>query len=138
MADINQRRPDWRNRLIIYLHAAARRPFVAGEHDCALFLAGGVEAMTGVDYAERYRGAYSSTKAGLRLLQIDGFTDHVDLALCCLPSKPVSMAFEGDGAVIREGRVLSLGIVQGASIYVLRASGLGTVPLTAAAEALGV
>lgn len=132
------RLPDWRNRLIAYLQSSARKPLVEGEHDCALFLAGGVLAMTGVDYAENYRGAYSSTATGLRLLRTDGFTDHADFARAFLAPKPVSMALEGDGAVIREGRVPALGIVQGASVYVLRETGLGLVPLSAASEALEV
>lgn len=132
------RLPDWRNRLIAFLTDCAARPFVEGEHDCALFLAGGVQAMTGVDYAAPYRGAYRSTAEGLRLLRAKGFKDHVALARARLASKPVSMGFEGDGAVIREGRVPALGIVQGASVYVLRTTGFGIVPLAAASEVLEV
>lgn len=133
-----KRLPDWRNRLITYLHESARKPFVEGEHDCALFLAGGVHAMTGVDFAAAFRGKYTTTKGGLKLLREEGFVDHADLARQRLAQKPVAMAFEGDGAVIQESRVPALGIVQGAAIYVLRETGLGTVPLTFASEALEV
>lgn len=132
------RLPDWRKRLLVYLQAAARKPFEAGVHDCALFLAGGVQAMTGRDYAAAYRGQYTTTKAGLKLLRAAGFADHVDLAKSTLPAKAVSMGFEGDGAVIGDGPVPALGIVQGAGIYVLRREGLGIVPLTVAACVLEV
>lgn len=132
------RLPDWRSRLIAYLEHAARRPFEEGQHDCALFLAGGVQAMTGMDLAGTYRGRYQSTKAGLKLLRRDGFADHIALAQARLASKPVSMGCEGDGAIVPGGALPALGIVQGAAIYVLRDAGLGTVPLTAASDVLGV
>lgn len=132
------RLPDWRPRLIDYLHDCVRRPFAHGEHDCALFLAGGVQAMTGVDYAAPYRGRYTSLAEGLRLLRQDGFEDHAALARSALVSKPISMAFEGDGAIVMEARVPALGIVQGAGIYVLHESGLALVPLTRGVAALEV
>lgn len=132
------RLPDWRPRLVDYLHACVRKPFMPGEHDCALFLAGGVLAMTGVDYATAYRGQYDTIPAGLRLLRADGFEDHTALARSALPVKPVSMAVEGDGAIVLEGRAAALGIVQGAGIYVLQESGLALVPLTRGYIALEV
>lgn len=132
------RLPDWRTNLVAYLHEAARRPFEEGVHDCALFLAGGVQAMTSYDYAFEYRGKYTTTKGGLKLLRAAGYADHVDLARTALRSKPVAMACEGDGAVISDGSVAALGIVQGSSIYVLRSAGLGLVPLTAATYVLEV
>ena len=138
MTDRLTRYPDWRRRLIAYLESCARRSFQDGEHDCALFLAGGIEAMTGQDYAAGYRGAYTSLAAGLKLLRKDGFEDHVDLARRTLPMKPVSMAREGDGAIVTEMPLPALGIVQGSGVYVLRETGLGLVPLTAASAALEV
>ncbi|WP_375227494.1 DUF6950 family protein [Roseobacter sp. S98] len=133
-----QRHPDWRNRLIAYLTTCARRPFEPGKHDCALFLAGGVLAMTGVDFAAPYRGRYTTVAEGVRLLRRHDFADHAALARTSLVSRPVSMAREGDGAIVREGASPALGIVQGAGIYVLRETGLGLMPLTAAEDVLEV
>lgn len=132
------RLPDWRIRLIAYLEECARTQFEDGQHDCALFLAGGVAAMTGRDYATEYRGAYSTTTAGLKLLRKRGFKDHVALARHHLPAKPVAFAHEGDGAVVPGDAMDALGIVQGAMIYVLRVEGLGAVPLTDAQLVLRV
>ena len=133
-----RRRPDWRIRLIAYLERCARTPFEDGQHDCALFLAGGVEAITGHDYATEFRGAYSTTTGGFKLLRKRGFKDHVDLARHHLPTKPVAFAHEGDGAVVPTDGIDALGIVQGAMIYVLGEHGLGARPLTDATLVLKV
>lgn len=133
-----KRRPDWRARLIAYLARAAREPFAEGRHDCALFLAGGVEAMTGVDYAAPYRGRYTTTRGGLRLLRRAGFADHVALAARHLPECPPAFAAEGDGAAVETPEGPALGIVQGEGVYVPGPAGLAVVPLTTAARAFRV
>ena len=43
-----KRLPDWPERLSAYVEACRAMPFVWGEHDCVLFAAGAVEAVTGV------------------------------------------------------------------------------------------
>lgn len=133
-----RRLPDWRSRLIDYLADAARSPFEEGQYDCALFFAGGVQAMTGVDHAEAYRGRYSTTKGGLRILRKDGFDDHIALAAHYLPEKPVAFAAEGDGAVIPTPDGPALGIVQGEGVYVLSPDRMAIVPLVTATRAFGV
>lgn len=133
-----ERHQDWRTNLVQYLSEISRRPFSEGQNDCALFLAGGVAAMTGVDYAATYRGRYTTIRGGLRILRKDGFNDHVELAKHHLKSKPVAFANAGDGAVIVVDEGHALGIVQGAAVYVLRPAGLGLVPLTDAILALEV
>ncbi len=129
---------DWRQRLIEYLGKASRQPFVEGEHDCALFLANGVRAMTGQDFAAPYRGRYTTTKCGMRILKKAGFDDHIDLAAHHLVERPVAMARAGDGAVVPTDDGPALGIVQGEGVYVLGPSGMGVVPLTTAVRAFKV
>lgn len=130
---------DWRARLQAYLEGGARREFAFGTHDCALFAADALAAMTGVDLGERYRGRYSTMQGGLRLMVRDGFADHVALFRAHLPSGPVARALPGDLAVIETPDGLSLGVVQGAMIYCLQPSGvLGLVPLSDAIEVLTV
>ncbi|WP_109464410.1 DUF6950 family protein [Albibacillus kandeliae] len=124
-----KRLPDWKPRLMSYLVRAARRPFKEGEHDCALFLAGGVEAMTGEDYAAPYRGRYSTTLGGLRILKKDGFEDHVALAAHHLKEKPVAFAGVGDGAAVPTSDGPALGIVQGEGIYLLTPARIAIYPL---------
>lgn len=126
------RLPDWRARLDAYLAACAWRPYAPGRHDCALFAAGAIEAMTGLDFARAYRGAYVSVEVGEALLGRDIATH----ASSILPELPAVLdAVEGDIAVI-DG---ALGVVGGAHVLVLRPQGgLGTVPLTRADRVLAV
>lgn len=132
------RLPDWRARLQTYLETVSRTPFKPGHNDCALFLAGGVEAVSGTDYAAPYRGRYTTLRGGLRVIRRAGFEDHVALARHHLTPKPISFAHVGDGAVVETPEGPALGIVQGSSVMVLREAGLGHVPLTAASAALEV
>lgn len=139
MAGKVSRLPDWRPRLVAFLTAAQRAPFRPGQHDCALFAAGAVAAMTGQDYAAPYRGRYTTIRGGIRVLRADGFADHIALAAHHLPERPVAFARAGDLAVVPTEDGPALGVVQGAGIYVLSpAGGLSLVPLTAATRAFGV
>lgn len=129
---------DWRMRLQAYLQEVARTPFEPGKNDCALFLAGGVNAICGVDFAADYRGRYTTITGGLRVLRKHGHEDHIALAKEHLTEKPVAFANVGDGAVVVDGNEPALGIVQGPSVFVLTEGGLGHVPLTSASTVLEV
>lgn len=133
-----KRHNDWRTRLIAYMHDTVRRPFEEGVHDCALFAAGAVEAMTGEDYAAPYRGRYSTTLGGLRILRKDGFEDHVALAASHCEEIPPAFACPGDLAVIPTDDGPSLGVVQGERVYCLLPNGLGLEPLSSATRAFRV
>lgn len=130
--------PDWRPRLVAYMARVAPLPFRPGVHDCALFVAGAVAAMTGTDPARGWRGCYTTLRGGLRVLRRAGFADHVALVASRHRAKPVAMAQVGDIAVVPAPDGSALGIVQGAGVYVLRPEGLAVVPLTAATAAFGV
>ena len=130
-----QRYADWQARLHVYLASVARAPLAYGQHDCALFAADAICAMTGLDLAARYRGRYDSLAGGLQLLVGDGFADHVALARAQLAQGAIAMAMPGDVAVFETDQGSALGVVQGASVYVLHPGGmLGLVPLTDAIE----
>lgn len=132
------RRADWQAHLIAYLHDAVRQPFEEGAHDCALFAAGAVAAMTGMDYAASYRGRYTTTLGGLRILRRDGFEDHVALAAAHCEEVPPAFARPGDLAVIPTADGPSLGVVQGERVYCLLPIGLGLEPLSSAVRAFRV
>jgi len=68
------RREDWAERLAEIVEARRETPFAWGVHDCALFSADCVQAMTGIDYAQDFRGTYRSAKGALDAL------GHRDLA----------------------------------------------------------
>jgi hypothetical protein len=133
---IPPRRPDWQPCLFAYLADVTRRPLAPGRHDCALFAAGAVEAMTGVDPAAAWRGRYTSFNAGLKALKKAGFRDHIALVASHFPEVAPAFAQVGDLGVIRLlGELPALGIFTGEHLAVLRDSGLGFVPREMAPEA---
>ncbi len=62
------RRPDWPERLFAHVASRARTPFAWGAHDCVLFAADGVLAMTGRDLAAGWRGRWRSEIGARRVL----------------------------------------------------------------------
>lgn len=135
------RRSDWYARLSAYVEVVRRKPFVYGKHDCALFAAGAVEAMTGVDPAANLRGKYKTLAGGLRRLKKLGFANHAELAASMFEEVHPSHAQIGDIASIDLGDgAIALGVVQGARIFVLRpdAQGMATVDLLTASKAFRV
>ncbi len=122
---------DWKARLTAYLTDCARLPYQLGSHDCALFAAGAVEAVQGVDPAAAWRGQYITKAAGLRLVRSAGFDDHIAATAAVLDEIPPAMAAAGDIAVLTLDGLRALGVVQGEVVYVLRPGGLGHVPRAA-------
>lgn len=133
-----ERYADWPERLIAYIEDVQRAGFRPGRHDCALFAAGAVKAMTGTDLAAQFVGNYRTLAEGVTMLNSLGFDDHVALAAEALEEIPPLMARAGDVAVVEGKLDLSLGIVQGPYIYVLTENGIGPVPLTDAKRAFRV
>lgn len=129
---------DWRPRLVDYLARIRAEPLVYGSHDCALFVAGAVEAMTGADPATAYRGTYTSLKTGLKRLGSAGLADHVALVRSLLDEVPPAFAMVGDVAVIGEVGTPALGVFEGENILVLQETGLGLIPRSAATLAFRV
>jgi len=124
--------------LAAYVESVARLPLRPGKHDCALFAAGAVQAMTGVDFARGFRG-YRTLSEGRSKLAEKGFTGLDDLAASFLPEIAPAKARAGDVvAVTDDDGHPALGVVQGGSVYVLRPSGLGFVDLTKAERAFQV
>lgn len=138
MKQVQMRRADWKLQLIQFMGDAARTPFQPGVHDCALFAAGAVLAMTDVDFAADFRGKYSSIKGGLKRLQKAGYADHVALAAALFTEIAPAFAAPGDLAVVPDVQGEALGIVQGQGIYVLTTDRLGMVSLLAATRAFRV
>jgi hypothetical protein len=133
-----RRLPDWNARVTVFLTQHARTPFRPGRHDCALFAAGCVEAMTGEDPAAAFRGRYSTLAGGRRVLRRAGFADHVALVASLFDEIAPLMAQVGDIAVVNSPEGPALGLVAGADIVVPAPQGLGAVSLMAARRAFRV
>lgn len=136
-APMPERYRDWIARLDAYVRSHAGTPFTWGTLDCALFAAGAVEAMTGVDFARGFRG-YVTEAGGRRKLRKKGFESHVDLAAHRLPEIAPARAREGDVAVLQTDLGLSLGIVQGRFVHAMGPDGPGLAPRSAMTRAFAV
>lgn len=132
----------WRPALAEYVNGCMSKPFAWGEHDCALFAAGAVLAMTGEDMAAPYRGHYKTLRGGLGLLKRKGFANHAELAASVFEEIHPSHAAVGDIAAIKieDSGLYALGLVNGPRIFVCRPDslGLGTVDLLSAERAFRV
>lgn len=63
---------DWQLRLQACITASWSRPFQWGVHDCVLFAADCVLAVSGVDPAEPFRGKYDDAAGAARVLHDHG------------------------------------------------------------------
>lgn len=59
-----ERFPDWAPRLNKYIIEVRDHKFEPGVHDCCTFVAGAIQAMTGVDVMPEYRGQYTTLEEG--------------------------------------------------------------------------
>jgi hypothetical protein len=119
------RLPDWKSRLGRYVAGQFNQPFRPGEFDCAIFAAGAVEAMTGIDFAARFKGRYTSVESGIEALRVAGHADHLALIAFIFDEVHPAFAQPGDIALLDGGDHAAIGIVQGEHIYALRGDGRG-------------
>ncbi|WP_336800797.1 DUF6950 family protein [Kaistia sp. MMO-174] len=133
-----QRIPAWRTALHETIEAHRRLPFAWGEHDCALFAADCIRAMTGLDLAIGFRGSYRSASGAQRALKRAGYHDLVALAAHFFNEVPPVMAGAGDVAAFDTPDGWALGIVAGERVAVLGPDGLGTLDRLDAARAFRI
>lgn len=125
------RTPGWRSLLYAWTLSIAELPHDYGQHDCALFTAGGIDAMHGTDLARQWRGRYSTLAGGLRVLRKAGYRDNLDmLAQMARPVEPAHAQI-GDIAVVAAGDGVATGFVLGESIQLLHLNGLMAIPTMA-------
>ncbi len=107
------RREDWPEQLAATIAAARHRPFEWGTHDCVLFAADGVQAMTGVEHADGVRGTYADALGAMRVLKSLGGPAVLVTTKLGYPI-PVGLAQRGDVllAVVEDRE--SLGLCEGA------------------------
>lgn len=110
---IPPRLPDWRPRLSALVAACFQRRFEWGVHDCALFAADAILAMTGTDPARDLRGRYASARGARKLMRAMGFADKAALLSALLPEVPPARAAQGDIAVLGAAETLPVAVITG-------------------------
>lgn len=106
---------DWEERLSLRLDIVADKPFAWGSHDCALFAADCVKAMTGVDPAEALRGRYD-TQHGAALALREHGAGTLLKTLKAIFGEPISPHFAQRGDVVMLDRATT-GICVGRFSY---------------------
>jgi hypothetical protein len=130
---------DWRPRLDAFLDSCDRKPLVWGELDCALFVAGCVQAMTGEDFAASFRGTYVDEAGALAAIKAQGFDSLADIPAAHFLEIPVSGTRLGDIALVTPpGAEPCLALVAGANLICMTLRGKGCLPLTRATRAFKV
>ena len=124
---------DWPVRLAKYIEESRNKPFQWGEHDCAIFAAGAVKAITGIDPAAEYRGQSESARESYAWVkEQDGSL--LRIMDSKFPRHKVAFARRGDICMWQN----SLGVCVGRAVLVCTKAGLVGVPLREADYAWGV
>lgn len=123
----------WRASLDALVAARMRQPFEWGEHDCCMWAADCVLAMTGTDHAADVRGSYSDAAGALRVLAQLGGIEAVG-GRAGAPVAPFGASVGDVGLVESTGRPL-LAVCIGAVWLAPAAAGLAAHPLTDASKA---
>lgn len=108
-----------------------RNAFAWGSDDCAVGLAAGaVQAITGADLAEGWRGRYKTATGALRALRKAGHATLADAVAASLPEIPPVYADIGDiGLVDADGPLgEALCVVDFSGLIVITESGHGRRP----------
>lgn len=118
------RKKTWSTDLFALINSRRHTPFERGKHDCTLFAADCVQAMTGVDPAAGYRGY--STEQGAMLI-VGKFGSLEKLVDSMFPR--VDLRFAGRGDIVMFNSTLDdkpgLGICVGMDIVAATGSGVG-------------
>lgn len=133
---------NWPTLLDSVIRQAATAPFCWGRHDCALFVADCIHAITGMDPAQAFRGAYDSQETAEAALMdyagggIDALAYKMALEHGYEQLLP-AYAQRGDVVLCNLGDQLALGIVSmsGRDVLVASAQGLFAYPLSIAVVA---
>ena len=104
------RKQGWPEILAARIEAYRNEPFKWGVHDCALFAADVVQAMTGIDHARIFRGHYSTKGGAVEMMEwMGGFETIMGNAL----GKPLDnprFAKRGDVILINNDRCFPRGM----------------------------
>lgn len=117
------RLPDWQTRLAALCEARQATPFAWGVHDCCLWAADAVQAVTGRDLAAPWRGTYADEKAAARLLHRLGGVGAIASAALGAPV-PVSRAAVGDVVLVHQDGRKALAVCNGSVALATGPAGL--------------
>lgn len=121
-------------RLHDYIASRRDTPFAWGRHDCALFAADWVQALTGADPAEGLRGRYRTALGAARLIKREGGLEAIAEARLGERINP-RLAQRGDVVLLDGSHGPTLGVCLGVDAAAPGADGLMLVPMRRAQAA---
>lgn len=98
-----ERRGDWDARGAAFIASVRSKPHAYGSHDCLMFLAGAIQAVTGEDLARGHRGKYKSAASASRYLRSLGFETPEAFLDSILEQKPHGHAQRFDVVLASDG-----------------------------------
>lgn len=134
------RRDDWPERLHAAVNDARRRPFDWGIHDCVLWACEAVRSMTGVDWADGWRGTYDDERSAARKMREIAGRGLPELAAKYAADFqcdeiPVKQAGRGDVVMVDTNLGPALGIVIDHRVAIAAPDGLAFLPVNGALKA---
>lgn len=126
--------PDWPQRLAAAVEAARLQPFDWGRHDCALWAADVVLALTGEDHGAAFRGQYRSRGGAAFVIARAGGLAAIATRALGAPV-PITQAQRGDVCLLDCEFGPALGICIGDRVAFTGPPGLVLVPLLECAQA---
>jgi hypothetical protein len=117
------RRDNWPDLLAKFIHGRRSEPFQWGVNDCCIFAADWVDVCTGTDYAEKWRGRYSTAIGARRFLDDAGGVEALVDSLGLDRTQP-QRAGRGDIVAQDAGRGITLGICLGVTTAFVAKTGL--------------
>ncbi len=110
------RRTDWELRLAAVVQERLRAPFVWGQHDCVLFAADCIHAMTGADPVADLRGQWADRASAVRAIAQAGGLASAIAARGFVPAPGPLFAQRGDLVLHRRDGTDALAICTGPAL----------------------
>jgi hypothetical protein len=133
-----QRISNWPRALADFVESRRATPFKWGEHDCCLFAADAVIAITGIDLASDFRGTYDSELSAMRIINANTDFETLIASHCerfGFGQIPVQFAGRGDLVIVEGLDRYWAGIALGGIIAGPGKIGLIMSPMSAAKRA---
>lgn len=143
----DRRLPGWAERLAQCVEVARTRRFRWGEHDCCLWTAAVVQALTGYDLGEPFRGTYGTSDGASGRIRQDGVEGLGELLASLafrwgFPEILPTLAQRGDVVLCdtsgRAGWPVSCGICVGSVVLSTGREGLIALPLSSGLRAWSI
>lgn len=133
------RRESWRVDFFEAIERHRPHPFAWGTHDCAILTADCIEAVTGIDPAQGFRGHYSSRDETEALLRARGFDSPIAILASLFDEIHPAFATVGDVAIVPTRWGPATAPIAGSEIVVFSPGGpMGLAPMAEAVRAFRI